>query len=245
MKRSSSVQLNCFSPLVMLATFIVEVGSALYLLFRYRMTRTAQLIVAMLGFLAVFQLAEYMVCEGAFYLSSLDWARIGYASITILPALGIHLGLEIAKKKNMPLLFAAYGSAATFMTFFLFVGHGMQTQQCLGNYVIFQIASYAILPFGFYYNGWLVVGTALAWKAHYEITTIAHRKALVWLVFGYLSFMVPTLTVYLINPATLDGIPSIMCGFAVLMALTLLFKISPLVLEDTVAKKPAPEKAVR
>lgn len=242
MKRDNSVQLNCFSPMVMLATFIVEVGSALYILFRYRMTRTAQLIVAMLGFLGLFQLAEYMVCEGAFYLTSLDWARIGYASITILPALGIHMGLEIAKKKNLPLLFAAYGSAATFMTFFLFVGHGMQSQQCLGNYVIFQIASYAILPYGLYYHGWLVAGVALAWRAHYELKNLKHKKALVWLVFGYLSFMVPTLAVYLINPSTIDGIPSIMCGFAVLMALTLLFKVSPLVLEDTTAKKVAPEQ---
>jgi hypothetical protein len=232
MSKKKSLYLYCFSPAVMLATFIIEAGAAFYTIFRYRMNRTAQLVTAMLGFLATFQLAEYMVCEGAFLLSSLDWARLGYAAITILPPLGIHMGLQIAKRKNTPLLGLAYGSAAAFMIFFLFIGQGMQSQQCLGNYVIFQIAPYAIIPYALYYYGWLIAGVLLAWHGRNGITNQNHRKALGWLVFGYLSFMVPTLIVNIINPATIQGIPSIMCGFAVLMALTLLFKVSPLVLNE-------------
>lgn len=216
----------------MLTTFIIEAGAAFYIVFKYRMTRMAQLITAMLGFLAAFQLAEYMVCEGAFLLSSLDWARLGYAAITMLPPLGIHMGLHITKKKNLPLLLAAYGSAAAFMIFFLFIGQGMQSQQCLGNYVIFTIAPSAVIPYTIYYYGWLVAGVLLAWHGRNAIANKKHQKALLWLVFGYLSFMVPTLIVNIINPATIAGIPSIMCGFAVLMALTLLFKVSPLVLDD-------------
>jgi hypothetical protein len=232
MNNKKGLYLFCFSPMVMLATFIIEVGAALYTIFKYRMDRTAQLITAMLGSLALFQLAEYMVCQGAFLLSSLEWARLGYAAITILPPLGIHMGLQIAKKKNTPLLAAAYGSAASFMIFFLFIGQGMQAQQCLGNYVIFTIAPYAVLPYFFYYYGWLIAGVHLAWRAHYQISDEKHKKALVWLVVGYLSFMVPTMIVNMISPASIAGIPSIMCGFAVLMALTLLFKVSPLVLQD-------------
>lgn len=216
----------------MLTTFLIEICAALYTLFRYKLDRIAQLIIAMLGFLSLFQLAEYMVCEGAFMLSSLDWARLGYASITILPPLGIHMGLQIAKKKNSALLAAAYGSAAIFATFFLFVGHGMQSQQCLGNYVIFSIAPYAAIPYGIYYYGWLVTGVLLAWHGRTRIANGNHKKALAWLVFGYLSFMVPTTVANMINPATIAAIPSIMCGFAIIMALTLLFKVSPLVLEE-------------
>jgi hypothetical protein len=236
MKRNS-IYLYCFSPLVMLTTFTIETGAALYVLFRYRIDRTAQIIVAMLGSLALFQLAEYMVCTGAFYLSSLDWARLGYAAITILPPLAIHLGLRIARRKNKYLLGAAYGSATAFMIFFLFVGHGMQTQQCLGNYVIFTIAPYAIMPYGFYYQGWLLVGISLAWRAHSQISNKRHQQALLWLVFGYLSFMIPSLAIYLVSRQTASGLPSIMCGFAVLMALSLLFKVSPLVLKDNTTLK--------
>ena len=241
MQKENSLRLYCFSPLVMMVTFLIEAGAALYVIFKYRMTRAAQLITALLGALATFQLAEYMVCEGAFFFSSLDWARLGYAAITILPPLAIHLGLTIAKRKNTPLLAAAYGSAVVFMTFFLFVGQGMQSQQCLGNYVIFEIAPYASLPYGIYYQGWLIIGVVLAWRAHYQMKDSNLRKALVWLVIGYLSFMVPSLAVFLLNPQTAAGLPSIMCGFAVLMALTLLFKVAPLVLKDT---NPA-QKSVR
>lgn len=220
----------------MLSTFVIESSAALYILFRYRRTRDAQLITCLLTCLALFQLCEYMVCTGAFYLSSLDWARLGYAAITVLPPLGIHLGLSIAKKRNTPLLAAAYGSAIIFMLFFLFVGHGMQSQQCLGNYVIFTIAPYAVIPYGIYYQGWLIAGVWLAWKAHDKISQRSHRQALFWLVIGYLSFMIPSSAIYLIDRNTASGLPSIMCGFAILMALCLLFKVAPLVLKDTTTK---------
>ncbi|GEM_PF-4205541 len=42
-----------------------------------------------------------------------------------------------------------------------------------------------------------------------------------------LAFIVPTTAVNLINPATLAGIPSIMCGFAVLLAIILAGEVLP------------------
>lgn len=47
------------------------------------------------------------------------------------------------------------------------------------------------------------------------------------LALGYLAFIVPTTAVNLINPATLAGIPSIMCGFAVLLAIILAGEVLP------------------
>ena len=173
-----------------------------------------------------------MVCVGALGISSLEWAKLGYVAITILPPLALHLGMNIAKRENPKLLAAAYGSAAMFITFFLFIGHGIESQQCLGNYVIFKIAPYASIPYGIYYQGWLVVGVALAWREYMKIKDHSHRKALMWLVIGYLSFMVPSYAVTLISRQALAGLPSIMCGFAVLMALNLLFKVAPLILKE-------------
>jgi hypothetical protein len=216
----------------MIATFIIEISAAMYTVFKYHRDLNAKLIISLLVFLATFQLAEYMVCVGALGLSSLEWAKLGYVAITILPPLALHLGMSIAKKDNPRLLAAAYGSAAMFMTFFLFVGHGMQSQQCLGNYVIFKIAPYASLPYGIYYQGWLVIGIVLAWIEHGKIKDQNRQKALMWLVIGYLSFMVPSFVVSLIDRHTLAGLPSIMCGFAVLMALNLLFKVAPLILKE-------------
>ncbi len=232
MTKHKSIRLYCFTPAVMITTFVIETCAALYTLFRYRANLTARLITATLGSLAFFQLAEYMICEKTYLLSSLDWARLGYVAITILPPLTLHIGLRIAKRQNKPLLMAAYGSAVVFSIFFLFIGHGMQSQQCLGNYVIFSIAPYASFPYGLYYHGWLVTGILLAWHNRHKVKEPNRKKALVWLIFGYLSFMVPAIVVNIIDPATVRAIPSIMCGFAVIMALTLLFKVAPLVLEE-------------
>jgi hypothetical protein len=41
------------------------------------------------------------------------------------------------------------------------------------------------------------------------------------LMFGYSIFIIPTTVVHLLHPETLLGLPSIMCGFAILLALTL------------------------
>jgi len=45
---------------------------------------------------------------------------------------------------------------------------------------------------------------------------------------GYLVFLVPTALAYSVSPATRRGIPSIMCGFAVLFALILTLYVLPL-----------------
>ena len=44
---------------------------------------------------------------------------------------------------------------------------------------------------------------------------------------GYVLFMVPTTFVNIVDPSTISGIPSIMCGFAVLLAATLAGKVLP------------------
>jgi hypothetical protein len=108
----------------------------------------------------------------------------------------------------------------------------VKTDKMRKSGIIFTIAPYAIMPYGLYYQGWLLVGVTLAWRAYSKITNKNHKQALLWLVFGYLSFMVPSLAVYLISRQTAAGLPSIMCGFAILMALCLLFKVSPLILTD-------------
>lgn len=56
---------------------------------------------------------------------------------------------------------------------------------------------------------------------------LKNATALLYLGIGYASFMLPTTIVYLIDQTTIAGIPSIMCGFAVLLALCLVFAVLP------------------
>jgi hypothetical protein len=222
----------CFSPPVMLATFFIEIIGALYVLIRYKLTPITRLASAILVGLAVFQLAEYNVCEGAWGVDSLTWARIGYAAITLLPPLGLQLATRIAGQKQKVLVTLGYVSAGVFAAIFLFVGHGMQSQECLGNYVIFTIAHWALTPYAVYYYGLLLLTIGYSLQAAKAIKVKSKREALIALGIGYTAFVLPTTAANLVNPATLAGIPSIMCGFAVIMAVILAGYVVPHYYED-------------
>lgn len=220
-------KLYCFSPPVMLATFFIEIIGALYVFVRYKLTPITRLAMAVLVGLAIFQLAEYNVCEGAWGVDSLTWARIGYAAITLLPPLGLHLATRIAQQKQKILVISAYTVAAAFAVVFLFVGHGMQSQECLGNYVIFKIAHWAMTPYAIYYYGLLFMTIGYAFRAAQTIKARFKREALIALAIGYMVFILPTTAANLVDPSTLAGIPSIMCGFAVIWAVVLTTVVVP------------------
>lgn len=165
--------------------------------------------------------------RGAWGISSLMWARIGYVAITLLPPLGLHLATQLAGQKRPLLVGTAYASAAVFAGIFLFVGQGMQSQLCLGNYVIFSIAPWATLPYAMYYYGWLMVGTGYALKAAQVIKSVSKQKALRGFILGYMAFIVPTTAANIVDPSTISGIPSIMCGFAVIFAIVVTTVVLP------------------
>ena len=221
----------------MLATFVIEIVGALYVIFRFKMTPVSRLATAVLTGLAVFQLAEYNVCEGAWGVDSLTWARIGYVAITLLPPLGLHMATKIAGKQERVLVATAYGAAAVFAAIFLFVGHGMQSQECLGNYVIFTIAHWATIPYAIYYYGLLLLTVGYALRAAKRMSDTSKQKALGFLAVGYMAFILPTTAANLIDPSTLAGIPSIMCGFAVILAVILTTVVIPKYYESSEAAK--------
>lgn len=217
-------KLFCFSPPVMLATFIIEFSFAFYTMWRYKISTTRRLVVIILIALGTFQLSEYMLC-GGLGLTNVDWARAGYGAITLLPALGIHLIATLAGKKKPYLVSTAYISCAAFFTFYLFGASAISSQACYANYAVFNTHEGISWPFGIYYYGWLMIGTWLAW--HWGELDKKRQKVLRSLSLGYMAFILPTTFFNLIDPSTVSGIPSIMCGFAVLLAFTLVLRVMP------------------
>ncbi len=211
----------------MIATFAIEIALAVYVTWRYKLNNITKLAVATLFFLAVFQLAEYNVCEGSFGIDSLSWARLGYVAITMLPPLGFHLATRIAGEKRYGMVTAAYASAAAFGAFFAFSGVGITAHQCLGNYVIFKIFPEAAPIYTAYYYGWLILGTVYCMYMARQAKKSNIAASLRALAIGYIAFIAPTTLVNIIDPATIAGIPSIMCGFAVMLAVMLAGEVLP------------------
>jgi hypothetical protein len=224
--RKMADRLYCFSPPVMIATFVIEICLALFTLWRYRNDRLTQVAVGLLVFLAIFQAAEFKVCGGQ-GLSAFTWSRIGFASIAMLPPLGIHLAYELTHATKRSLLRPAYGMALGFVSFFLLVPNAIQSNQCFGNYVIFQTAPWAGGLFGVYYYVLIAVAIWLAMTGARRLKNNIERRAAYAFVGGYTAFIMPTITVNILDPKTVNGIPSIMCGFAVIFALVLSFSVMP------------------
>lgn len=211
----------------MIATFAIEIALAVYVTLRYKSSAVTRLASAILFLLALFQLAEFNVCEGAFAVDNLTWARLGYASITMLPPLGIHLISRLAGTRNAAMITAAYATGVAFMAYFTFSTQNLATQTCLGNYVLFSKAPQIVPIYAAYYYGWLLTGVTLAFRYARVSRRPNIANALRAFGIGYLLFLVPTTLVNIIDPATIAGIPSIMCGFAVLLAIILAGRVVP------------------
>ena len=180
---------------------------------------------ALLLFLAAFQGTEFLLC-GGFAVDGGTWSRIGYGAITMLPPLGIHLAYLLANKKPGVVVGAAYATCAMFFAYFVFATQAISGHTCYANYVTFDTADGSTIPYTLYYYGWLFIGTFLTFK--WAPTLDKHRKAALYaLMGGYLALLVPTTTVTLLWNETLAAVPSIMCGFAIILAGLLTLKVAP------------------
>ncbi len=206
----------------MLATFIIEIVLAVYTVLRYKLNPVGRLSVIILVCLAVFQVAEYNVCEAGM-MNSLMASRLGFVAITLLPPLGIHLIYELSETKKNQLVLPAYFTGAAFIFYFLFATQSLSGHQCFGNYVIFQMSANCGWLYGLYYYGWMLTGIWLCLDLAKEKT----KPTMYGVMVAYAMFILPTATVNLLSPATTMGIPSIMCGFAVTLALVLAFWVLP------------------
>jgi len=216
-----SNKLFCFSPPVMIATFVIEISLAIYTVWRYKLTKVSRLAIILFVSLSVFQLAEYMVCRGIGG-NALVWSRIGYIAITVLHMLAI-----LTKTKKKWMIWPGYLAGAAFIAFFSLIGRSIDGHRCLGNYVIFQVAPGFGWLYGLYYYGLLVVSLLIG--LYYLRRSLSKKMSIAIrsLMLGYTIFIIPATTVNLVDPTTIAGIPSIMCGFAVLLAIILAFLVLP------------------
>ena len=220
-----SFVLYCFSPAVMLATFMIEIVFAIYTLLIHGKTRGGKIIVGLLFFLSLFQLSEFMICEDA---PLMIWSRIGFVAITMLPPLGIHLVGILTKRKH--LVIPSYIFGGFFILLFSFVNGAIQGGTCTGNYLVLHTSEVWGIPYTFFYLGLLIYATGEAIQGRYRASHLDKetKQILGWIITGYLAFMVPMAVVYAINESSHAGLPSIMCGFALLLAFTLALKTAPL-----------------
>lgn len=217
---------SCFSPEAMLVTFLIEFIGAAWVFFRYRLNQVTVLVGLLLIFLGTFQLAEFLICDDP-SLEAHMLAQIGYMSITMLPPLGISLAMAIANKRSAVAQFIMYASAAAFVIYWGFFHYSIDSEKCYGNYVFIDSHGHSMWIYGTYYYVFLAIGTSLALYWSFQTKDRLQALALRMLTAGYMIFIIPTIAVALIEPRVDSSIPSVMCGFAVGLALILIFGVIP------------------
>lgn len=209
----------------MLATAIIEISLLIYTLYKYGTKSIGRLVALILLLLAIFQIAEYNIC-GGLGLNSQFWSRVGFMVIAVLPPLGIHLSMMIAKKDIKWLRYTAYLSGLIWVAIFGLSERAFSGYSCGGNYIIFQVNENFGSAYMLYYYFWLFAAIGLSIWFMFKASK-SQMKSLLLLVIGYFLFIVPTSLINGINPTTIEGLPSILCGFAVFYALVITFGILP------------------
>lgn len=221
-EKSHGLTLCCFSPPVMLATMATEGALAIYVLARYRHGAFAKIAAALLALLGIFQLSEFQVCGNH---DPLFWSHFGLAAITLLPIVGLQLISYVTKKNRFLVVGCAIAGALALV--FLFIPQTITGSLCGGNYVVFNGPTGLYEFYGAYYFVFLIFAVWRLLEAMREKTGRVIREVLRWFMIGYLSFMAPMGVIYAIYAPARVAVTSIMCGFAVILAIILAFQIVP------------------
>lgn len=220
--KAKSQTFYCFSPPVMLATMLIEVGLGIYTLLKYRHGVFAKVAALMLFLLGIFQLSEYQICSGQ---NPEFWSHLGLIAITFLPIVGLQLVSMVSKKRL--LLTAGYAIAITFSLIFIFVPQSITEPFCGGNYIIFSGPAALSKFYAAYYGIFLVFAILESIIAMQENRNRRAHRVFRWFIIGYLSFMLPMGIVYAVYAPARIAVTSIMCGFAVILAFVIAFQIVP------------------
>ncbi|MEK7460041.1 MAG: hypothetical protein AAB628_00620 [Patescibacteria group bacterium] len=132
--------------------------------------------------------------------------------------------------KRKKLLIAFYILSIFSVVAVVFSKTAIINAQCTGNYLVFVAGNswwipYTLAYFAILISGILSITVALS-KKRFQWRD-KDSKTLLWILVGYLSFLIPTAIVYIFMPEARHAIPSVMCGFAILFAFILVFKVLP------------------
>jgi hypothetical protein len=213
-----------YSPLLAIVTGILELAAGLWTLLdrrsgRIRFLRPVGLIFL---FLAGYQFSEVAVCTRP---GNKLWTQLAFLDITWLPPLGLWLAARLSEPRNRWLKVAAvvdFGLAAGFSIWILAAPQAITKSVCgmvIARY--FPTAAFD-LSYAFFYQLSLLVTIVGATAGMALGDALVERKHLANLQIGLLGFLFPALAVRFLVPEAGEGIlPSVMCHFAIVLAVSL------------------------
>ena len=207
----------CFTPAISLTTAIIEWILAIILFTTFRKSKLAPLFSLLLVLLGGYQFSEYMLCTT----NSLFWVTFGFICYSFLPAVGLHSILNYFHQKKY--LWLLYAVPVLFSLFAVMRADFAIYGQCLDMFVqvttLLTESPVLWTPYALYYGGFIIVAFIFLWKAHRKARTNLERKIYDVEMLGILLMTIPTFTLIMIFPPLGILFPSILCHFALLLAI--------------------------
>ncbi|MHA1482954.1 MAG: hypothetical protein ACTSQC_06885 [Candidatus Heimdallarchaeaceae archaeon] len=176
-------------------------------------------IVALLSLLQLYQLSEFLICIGV---NVGLITRIGFVVITFLPPVGYFLCTRIVKWK-FPDYWLGFALALGFSLYFIINTSSIALVDCNPFFATYQSSDLRISAiYSSYYFGTLLYSIwFLVEHLIWDKEKIDNKYAVIVLI-GFLAFMLPMLLMVIIFPQYAVAVASILCKYALILAVTLL-----------------------
>ncbi|TNF34771.1 MAG: hypothetical protein EP329_06905 [Deltaproteobacteria bacterium] len=213
--------MNGYSPTLSVATAAFELAAAAWTLRGPGRREILRPVAAILVFLAGYQLIEVFVCSQP---DQILWARAAFADVVWLPPLGWLLLLRLARpeRRLWGYLTAGAFAIAGFFTVWVFADPQFVTGSvCQAVFATYTHPTYMLEAYGaFYHLGlWGMIGGGIA--ALSVLQGARERAHVADFLYGTVAFVVLALTTEVVYAPARDATPSIMCHYALFLALFL------------------------
>jgi len=214
-----------YSPILAVATAafdLLAVGWAFATRFKPGSRGVVGTTAAILLLLAGYQIAEVAICADVAASGFLP--RLAFVIVTWLPPLGLLLIAQLRRPRSGPTYLSAYAAlaAAAGIVVWIAVDRSFATASvCSAVYARYAHAMPRFRVYAWFY--WIGLAGMVAFSA-YGATVCSdprRRKQLALLFVGTLAFVVPSLVLSSFVPATRGALPSVLCHFALLLAVLL------------------------
>ncbi len=213
----------CFNPTISLTTAIIEWLLALIMPWKYPQATTRKFMAIFLFTLGLYQFTEFMACRTNYWEL---WMRVGFIAYSFLPAMALHATLFYLKINfNRYLIYIIPFSVSLLA---INASTFVETGVCHSIFVtarntLFNIKSITgLIGFGIYiiyYFGLILVSCLLSYRAYLNEKNRQKRKILLALPLAVFLMCFPTFILTIIFPVFNVMFPSVLCHFALLMAL--------------------------
>jgi hypothetical protein len=217
-----------YSPLLAFITGILEIGIAVFFIIRIRnKVYDAWIIILILFFLAGYQLLEAFNCSGLFNGSL---TRASFIDITWLPPLGILFIMRQNRNKiKMAVSWFYFACALAFTVYYIAFDGSVALRHCEYVMAIYDSAAISSTLYAIYYQSGMALLIILPFIQIPGTESTIRKKNLRDIQLGSLAFTVPSYILALISKLVMDALPSVLCHFALFLAIFLfriLYRIS-------------------